>query len=150
MEESLDLGRMIGYCGHLGKLCSDQRLRRSGYDVTPVQSHTLAYLYGISQDREINQRDLERELRLRPSTVNGIVDRLEEKGFIARRQSVADGRCRLISLTDAGETMAQAFQSALWETEQMFRSALTSEEQSQLRDYLSRIIANLEKEVNHP
>lgn len=150
MNESPDLGRLIGYCGHLGKLCTDKRLRQAGYDVTPVQSHTLAYLFGISQDREINQRDLERELRLRPSTVNGIVDRLEEKGFIARRQSATDGRCRLISLTDKGETMAQAFQSALRETEQMFCSALNSEELSQMKDYLSRIIASLENEVNHP
>ena len=149
MCKPLELGRMIGYCGHLGKLYTDQRLRQSGYNVTPVQSHTLVYLHRIIHDREINQRDLERELRLRPSTVNGIVDRLEEKGYITRRQSSTDGRCRLISLTETGEAMAQTFQSALYETEQMFSSALTREEQSQLRGLLSRVIASLEEEVNH-
>ena len=38
MCEPPGLGRMIAYCGHLGKLCNDQLLRRAGYDVTPVQT----------------------------------------------------------------------------------------------------------------
>lgn len=150
MDKAADLGRLIGYCGHLGKMCTEQRLRQAGYDVTPVQSRTLVYLFDASRDREINQRDLERELRLRPSTVNGIVDRLEEKGMIARRQSASDGRCRQITLTDTGEEMAQAFQIALSGTERTFCSSLSGEEQSRMRDYLSRIIATLENEVNHP
>ena len=150
MDMAVDLGRMIGYCGHLGKMCLEQRLRQAGYDVTPVQSRTLVYLFDASRDREVNQRDLERELCLRPSTVNGIVDRLEEKGFVSRRQSAADGRCRRITLTDTGEEMAQAFQTALSGTDQLLSSALTGEEQSRMRDYLSRVIATLENEVNHP
>lgn len=145
----LELGRMIGYCGHLGKLYTEQRLRSEGYDVTPVQSHALAYLAHATREQEINQRDLERELRLRPSTVNGIVDRLEEKGYIARHQSATDGRCRLVSLTGRGAAMVQAFQCALQGTERQFCSALTEEEQSQMREFLSRIIASLENEVNH-
>ena len=83
MTEQTPLGRMIGYCGHLGKLYLDMRLRQSKYNVTPVQSHTLLYLSKICGEREVMQRDLERELHLKASTVNGIVDRLEEKGFIA-------------------------------------------------------------------
>lgn len=149
MCKPLDLGRMIGYCGHLGKLCTEQRLRSAGYDVTPVQSRALDYLSSAAGEQEINQRDLEHELRLRPSTVNGILDRLEEKGYIARHQSATDGRCRLISLTGQGAAMVQALQYALQETERRFYSALTEEEQSQMREFLSRIIANLEKEVNH-
>ena len=46
----------------------------------------------------VNQRDLEQELHLKPSTINGIVSRLEEKGCITRRTSPADGRVRLLGL----------------------------------------------------
>ena len=46
MHKSLepDLGRMIAYCGHLGRQSTDQMLRRAGYDVTPVQTQALMYL----------------------------------------------------------------------------------------------------------
>lgn len=43
MAEQVPLGRMIGYCGHLGKLYLDTRLREQ-YNVTAPQSYTLLYL----------------------------------------------------------------------------------------------------------
>ena len=45
MHKSLepDLGRMIAYCGHLGRQSTDQMLRRAGYDVTPVQTQALTW-----------------------------------------------------------------------------------------------------------
>ena len=95
------------------------------------------------------QRDLERELGLKASTVNGIVDRLEEKGLILRRQSREDGRRRIISLTDRGRQATEEFHAALEETDRRFCAALSAEEQSQLRDMLSRLITNLEDEVMH-
>lgn len=149
MKHALDLGRMIGYCGHLGKLCTDKHLRQAGYDVTPVQSHTLLYL-SCSGGREVNQRELERELRLKPSTVNGIVSRLEEKGYVARQASPTDGRCRLVCLTEAGRSMVETFRSAVEETERKFFAGLSVQEQEAMCGMLSRVIANLEKEVNQP
>lgn len=149
MTEQTPLGRMIGYCGHLGKLYLDMRLRQSKYNVTPVQSRTLLYLSKICGEREVMQRDLERELHLKASTVNGIVDRLEEKGFIARRQSTEDGRRRLISLTAQGQAVTETFRTALEETDRAFCAVLSPEEQEQLRNMLTRLIVNLEEEVQH-
>lgn len=149
MTEQTPLGRMIGYCGHLGKLYLDMRLRQSKYNVTPVQSHTLLYLSKICGEREVMQRDLERELHLKASTVNGIVDRLEEKGFITRRQSEEDGRRRLISLTAQGQAVTETFRTALEETDRAFCAVLSPEEQEQLRNMLTRLIVNLEEEVQH-
>lgn len=148
MSEAPDLGRLIGYCAHLGIRSNELFLRRAGYDVTPVQSHVLMYLSCLGSDSPANQRDLERELHLKPSTVNGIVSRLEEKGYIIRRASPADGRCRLVSLTDAGQAKADAFRAALEGTGRRFAKVLSEEEEGLLRDMLLRIIANLENEVN--
>ena len=141
MDDPQDLGRLLACCGHLGRQYGVNLLRRKGYDVTPVQTRTLVYL---SCCREaVNQRELERELRLRPSTVNGIVSRLEEKGCITR-----DGRCRLGSLTEAGREKVEAFRASLEETNRRLCAVLTEGEQAQLGDMLSRIIADLENEVN--
>ena len=141
MSEPQDLGRMIGYCGHLCRLYTDKYLREAGYDVTPVQSHTLGYLFCCG--REVNQRDLERELRL-----NGIVSRLEEKELISRRASPDDGRFRLVGLTEAGRNKVLEFRAALGETDRWFAAALSPEERKQLCRLLSRVITNLENEVN--
>lgn len=146
MDVPQDLGHLFACCVHLGRQYGMNLLRQKSYDVTPVQTQTLVYL---SLCREaVNQRDLERELRLRPSTVNGIVNRLETKGYLFRRASPVDGRCRLVSLTDAGREKVDAFRSSLVATNRRLCAVLTAEEQVQLGDMLSRIIADLENEVN--
>ena len=137
MAEQVPLGRMIGYCGHLGKLYLDTRLREQ-YNVTAPQSYTLLYLAKLSEGREVMQRDLERELHLKASTVNGIVDRLEEKGDVLR-----------LSLTEAGQAITEDFRAALEDTDRVFCAVLSAEEQMQLRDMLARLIRNLENEVAH-
>ena len=148
MNEIPDLGRMIAYCGRLGRQYMDKNLRQAGYDITPAQSRTLMYLSCCGSGRTVNQRELERELRLKASTINGIVNRLEEKGCIERTTSPEDGRCRLIRLTESGQRQVDTFRSTLEDTGRRFAGGLTAEEQSVMRDLLTRIIENLENEVN--
>lgn len=138
-----ELGQMIGYCGHLGKLCTDKYLRSEGHDITHQQSHAMIFLFE-HRDSEVNQRDIERELHLRPSTINGILSRLEEKGYVARAVSPADGRFRIVRLTDAGTRKVEAFHAALKYTNRLFSAVLSEEELTVLRELLSRIIAKLE------
>ena len=52
-------------------------------DLTSMQAHVLIYLYK-NKNNIINQRDIEREFELTNPTVNGILNRLENKGFIAK------------------------------------------------------------------
>ena len=143
-----ELGALIAYCGHLGKQSMDQLLRRAGYDVTPAQTHLLMRLTCTGEGQEATQRDLEKQLRLKPPTVNGIVDRLEAKGYVSRRASPQDGRVRLVSLTEAGRSKVQDFHVIVEETERRFTASLSEQERGQLRKLLSRIIENLENEVN--
>ena len=143
-----ELGAMIAYCGHLGKQSLDQLLRRAGYDVTPTQTHLLMHLSCADEGQEATQRDLEHKLRLKPSTVNGIVDRLEAKGYVSRRTSPQDGRVRLVCLTDAGRSKVQDFHAIVEETERRFTAGLSGQEREQLKALLYRIIENLENEVN--
>ena len=149
MSETPDIGLLIGYCAHLGMRYNEKLLRRDGYDVTPVQSHVLLYL-AHQGDLAVNQRELEKELHLKPSTVNGIVDRLEAKGYVSRRPSPQDGRVRLVSLTEAGRGKVGEFRTVLDETERRQTAGLSAQERAQLEKLLAHIIANLENEVNNP
>ncbi len=141
-----NLGRMLGCCGRLAKLHLDNELRRRGYDVTPVQSSALIYL-SKHRDENITQRDLERAMRLKPSTINGIVDRLLEKEYITRCSCPSDGRCRLLHLTEKGAVMVDSFREALDQTDKTVLADLTEEEQVVLDGLLRRIIQHLESEV---
>ena len=143
------LGRLLSCCGRLAKLHVDSELRRRGHDVTPPQSHALVYLYK-HRDEEITQRDLEHAMRLKPSTINGIVDRLLEKDYITRCPSPRDGRCRLLQLTERGTALVDTLREALDQTDNFVLADLTEEEQVLLDGLLRRIIAHLESEVNNP
>ena len=138
-----ELGALIAYCGHLGKQSMDQLLRRAGYDVTPAQTHLLMRLTCTGEGQEATQRDLEKQLRLKPPTVNGIVDRLEAKGYVTRR-----GRVRLVSLTEAGWGKVEDFRGVVEETERLYTAGLSGQEREQLERLLNQIITNLENEVN--
>ena len=144
-----NLGRLISCCGKMVKLNVDAELRRSGYNVTTAQSQALIYLYR-HREEDVTQRDLERALELKPSTINGIVERLLEKDYISRCACPTDGRCRLLHLTDAGVAMVDSFRTALDRTDAAVLADLTEEEQDILYDLLRRIRANLENEVNKP
>lgn len=147
--DKTNLGRLMGCCGRLAKLHVDAELRRSGYDITPVQSHALLFL-SHHKTEEITQRDLEHSLKLKPSTINGLVERLLEKNYISRTPSLTDGRCRLLRLTEEGEAMVDSFRAALERTDRTVVSALSDEEQETLVMLLRRVVDTLEKEVNKP
>ncbi len=63
------------------------------------EAHVLALL-GDGTPRSVGE--LQRGLNHRPSTLTGILDRLEDRGLIRRTLNAADRRSLLVALTDAG------------------------------------------------
>ena len=78
--QSDHLGRLLGQCEHRMRMVMDRSLRQ--YGVTPVQCRALMYLH--RQPEPVTQRQLEQYMAVKPSTINGIVGRLEEKGLLTR------------------------------------------------------------------
>ena len=66
---------------------------------TPVQLRILRYLYD-NIDKEVYQKDIEREISVRRSTASGIINTMEKNGMIARMSSDLDGRVKRIIMTD--------------------------------------------------
>ena len=138
------LGPMLGRCAHLARERMDARMSRFG--MTPAQTHVLRYLR--QNGGQMPQRELLDNMKVKPSTVNGILDRMEEKGLVERSVSGADARQRLVTLTPAGvEREAEVKQSFL-EAEALIARGLTQEETELLRSLLERVIHNLEEDRN--
>lgn len=68
------------------------------FDLTSIQASILIYLFNEKDYK--NQRDIERKFNLTNPTVNGILNRLESKGFIKRVVSLKDARNKEIHLMD--------------------------------------------------
>ena len=132
-------GPLMGYCDHQVHKLMDLKLR--SLDVSPMQSRVLAFLYHTEED--VNQRMLEQFLMVKPSTVNGIVSRLEEKGFITRTASTKDSRCRILQLTEQGRMCHHVFKDVISQVEAQMEQGFTPEEVELLRTLLLRVAANL-------
>lgn len=136
------LGPMLGRAGHLCRERLDVRLSR--YEVTPAQTHVLLCL----QDHggELDQRSVTDFLKVKPSTANGILDRLEEKGMVVRSVSGRDARRRLIALTEKGRRELELFRSAFEAVEELIFRDFTPEESETFFALLERVILNLEED----
>lgn len=150
MKERLDswsahFGPLLGYCDHQVHKFMNRLLRE--YDVTPMQCRTLVFLRDVKD--EVNQKTLEKFLMVKPSTVNGIVDRLEEKGMLRRTTSREDGRCRILVLTEAGMRFYDNFLAAEQQVNERLECGFSEEERETLIGLLTRLARNLtEEEIN--
>ena len=142
MHENRLLGPLLGHCAHLARERMDARL--TSYDVTPAQIHVLHYLYHCGN--QAPQCDVTAHLKVKPSTANGILDRMEEKALLRRSVSASDGRKRLITLTEKGEGLQEVLRQKFAETEQLMTKGLGEEETAQLHELLRRVMTNLEED----
>ena len=136
------IGPLLGYCNHRAYLSMDKKLRR--YGVTPIPCRTLTYLH--RQPGPVTQKQLQQHLAVKPSTVNGIVDRLVEKGMLTRAPGETDARCRILRLTACGQQFYDDFVSITHEIEALVQRGMTPQEVDTLRRLLLRAAENLTSE----
>lgn len=136
------LGPALSWAAKLSKANMDARVSR--YDVTPAQTHVLLYLQ--QHGGRVPQHELAEFLRVKPSTVNGVLDRMEEKGLVRRSVSGSDARRRLITLTEKGAEQQALFQQSFLDVEEAMVRGFTQEERETLCALLDRVIQNLKEE----
>lgn len=84
-----------------------QRTQEAGFDLTPVQ---FAALDAIASQPGIDQARVAAAIGYDRATIGGVIDRLEQKGYLSRRVSKQDRRAREVRLTETGQ---QVFNDAL-------------------------------------
>jgi DNA-binding MarR family transcriptional regulator len=78
-----------------------------------ITSPQLVALLAIAQLGPSTLKSIGRAIQLSPSTVVGIVDRLEEKGLVRRERDTRDRRNVFVTVTVAGQVMVANAPSAL-------------------------------------
>ena len=79
------------------------------------------------------------QLHCDASNVTGMVDRLEDRGLLERREDSRDRRVKRIALTDAGEDARERMLERLHEPPEAL-TRLSSDDQQTLRDVLRRAV----------
>jgi len=61
----------------------------------------------ISQNESLSLSDLGKRMYLHPSTITGVIDRLEKKGYVTRNRDQVDRRVIYVQLTAEGKRLAK-------------------------------------------
>ncbi len=142
MEEVRSLGQALGCAAHLFRERADARMASCG--VTPLQAHVILHLNFCGGS--LSQMELGRHLRVKPSTVNGIVDRMVERGLVERSADASDARRRRVALTQGGLMQLERCRQELLDTERLMEKSLSPGELAQLHSLLGRVIQILEED----
>lgn len=87
----------------------------------------IGFLYD-NRDRDIYQRDLQKQFSVRRSTMTGILQVMEREGMITRRPVEWDARLKKIELTDKAVESQERFQQTIEGIEARISSGLSPEE----------------------
>ncbi|HHZ10848.1 MAG TPA: MarR family transcriptional regulator [Rhizobiales bacterium] len=95
-------GHLIRRLHQISTQIFTQRVREAGFDLTPVQYATLD---ALSRSEGIDQAGLADAVAKDRATIGAVVDRLEQKGLVARGVSKRDRRARVLAITPAGNVL---------------------------------------------
>lgn len=112
------------------------------YGVSIPQVLCLKYLKESPQF-QTSQNDLRLFLKLTSSTMNGIIERLEKKGLIARLPKMGDKRKVMLSLTSRGDKLISSLPPLLEDRLARNLENLDQEKITEIKsnlDFLSRLM----------
>ena len=110
----------------IGRKIDEEKRQRNMGDVSPVQTWVIRYLHD-HKGQEICQRDLERDFNITRSTVTGILQLMEKKGYIVRVSVPTDARLKQILLTNQGEDLYYEFRDHIQTMEKLLVQGMTED-----------------------
>lgn len=107
-------------------------------DLTAVQYAALA---AISANADLDATRLSEQIAFDRSTIGGVLERLETKGWIARRASPDDRRVKLLELTQAGRDTLKEAASAVARVQKRLLEPLAPQDRATMMRLLVEMTA---------
>ena len=140
--EQLKIGKILKIVSNYME--KDMNNCLSDYNITRSQMGILIYIQVAEcKNIEANQVDIEKEFNLKNPTVTGIINRLEEKGYIKRVRSDKDKRYNKLELTESGREILNKGKRKAEENEEKLLKILTQDEVNELKRILTKIVNNI-------
>ena len=113
------------------------------WDLSPSQFNVLNLLH-FNPDG-LSQTDLSRQLIMHRSNLTGLVDRLEKRGLVARREVAADRRAYSVVLTAAGNRLLREILPRYYEEAVRVWDRFPARRAAQLIADLKQVARNVEQ-----
>lgn len=113
------------------------------HGLTRTQAVIIRYLEVETTKRDIFQKDIEKEFRIRKSSVTSVLQLLEKNEYITRENVIEDARLKKLVLTDKARKVNAIIGDGMEKREEKFYQVLTKEEVEsffQAMEKLSRIL----------
>lgn len=112
------------------------------FEITHSQLDILIYLIR-NQEKEINQKDIEEKFNLTNPTVTGLLNRLENKGFIIRTTSTKDARYKKITVTDKTLNLCNTMHEKADKMTKKITENISKEEAEITKRVLKKVLTNI-------
>ena len=139
----MDNGQAISF---LMKLIADRVSTlfslRADMPVTAAQGRLLMYLEACGGG-PVSQRSIEQYLNVTHTTAKGLLQRLEEKGFVRTAFDSSDGRVKNAYVTEKAQLCRESLSQHIDSIISQMMGGISPEEQQVLFDLLRRIYHNI-------
>lgn len=119
--------------------------KESAYQLTPVQIFIIKYLIK-NKNNIVYQKDIEKKLGLRKSTISGILGTMIKNNLISRTDSENDLRSKVICLTEEGYRLDKAMRNKAIDFEKLLQNNISKEDLEIFYKVTKQIQENLEGE----
>ncbi len=109
---------------------------------TITNGRILGYLNHF-RDRDIYQKDLEKQVGLTKSSISAILSGMERKGYLERQSVKSDARLKKVVITEEGIRVSQKLHSTIEEVDRNFTRGIAEEEQAELLRLLQIVNQNM-------
>jgi MarR family transcriptional regulator, transcriptional regulator for hemolysin len=116
----------------------NQRFRETGLNQSQVSA-----LIHLDRIEALSQTDLASRLGMQKAAAGTLIEGLEGKGLVDRRQSDEDRRRQLVSITDEGRTLVGVVDEMAEKLGTDYRRGITRSERGQFVSVLQRLRENL-------
>ena len=108
-----------------------------------MQKIVLHHIMFESLTRDVYQKDLEKEFRIRRSTATGILQLLEKNGFVVREPVKQDARLKKIVPTEKATGLRERILKNIRDMEALLRKDVSSEDMEICVQVLEKMSENL-------
>lgn len=117
---------------------------RENETLTGIQTWVLHFLFR-NADRDVFQKDVEAEFKIRRSTATELMKAMERGGLIRRVPVDYDARLKKIVLTEYAQEIRKQLGAQIERSEAQMTEGFSQEELEQFLSFVERMRRNLEK-----
>lgn len=126
-------------------LCQNSGASKQKEEVTGTNMRIIRFLKA-NENRDIYQKDVEKEFGITRSTASRVLVLMEEKNLVQRLNVEHDARLKKIILTEKSAKMGDAMRVICAKMDEKMLEGFSEEEKKQLYSFIDRMVENVNRE----